>query len=177
MLQPVAHPAHHTRTPRSPPCLGSRGASLLVPTNTIPPATTALPRSPWRSPIVLVMIGLCAAALVFAATGLIVGTTKGTPKADQERVERLHDQLDSARSEHTAAVRDAKQAAAKARPWKESFDRMLSRTEEIARLAKQTQVAGALGNAGLAGELLIQLSFAVDAHDRATGELYDLPMP
>ena len=47
----------------------------------------------------------------------------------------------------------------------------------IARLAKQTQVAGASGNAGLAGELLIQLSFAVDAHDRATGELYDLPMP
>src|SRR5919106_7025416 len=30
-------------TPRSPPCLGSRSASLLVPTSTTPPATTGLP--------------------------------------------------------------------------------------------------------------------------------------
>ena len=30
-------------TPRSPPCFGSRIASLLVPTSTTPPATTGLP--------------------------------------------------------------------------------------------------------------------------------------
>src|SRR5688572_19181374 len=30
-------------TPRSPPCLGSRMASLLVPTSTTPSATTGLP--------------------------------------------------------------------------------------------------------------------------------------
>src|SRR5688572_11711520 len=31
------------RTPRSPPCFGSRIASLLVPTSTTPPATVGLP--------------------------------------------------------------------------------------------------------------------------------------
>jgi hypothetical protein len=131
-------------------------------------------RRPW---LIIGLAGALVVALIFAAVGLGVGLTKGSPAADTRRVTQLNAELIDARHSRSDAVTTAHDVATKAEAYQTLYTQMSSLAEQIKNLTQQLHAAALAGNAALVNQLLPQLGAVLDAHNAVSAQLSTLPRP
>ena len=129
------------------------------------------------SAILLVMLGLVAAAFVFAIVGLSVGLTKGSPSEDKKRAATLERQVGNAKQDRSAAVVASQDAVTKADRYQSVFQQMLSARDQMVNHANQLLAAGMAGNADQYNSLIPQMNSALQQHDAIETQLSAVPRP
>ncbi len=123
------------------------------------------------------MLGVVAAALVFAIVGLSVGLTKGSSSEDKKRAATLEQQVKDAKQARSAAVAASHGAATKAENYQNVFQQMLSFGDQQQNLANQQLAAALAGNLDQFNALVTQANTVKDQHNAITDQLNALPKP